>query len=60
MESRCGALRDIFCCSQGNNDEGGTWYRKSDTAKEDTLGSQKGKTKKEEKEKTNSKQQGST
>jgi len=59
MESRCGTLRDIFCCSQGYKDEGGTWYRKSDTAKEDTLGSQKGK-KKEGKEKSNSKQQGST
>ena len=57
MESRCGALRDILCYSQGNKDEGGTWYRKSDTAKEETLGSQKGKKKKEG---SNLKQQGST
>ena len=57
MDSRCGALRDILCYSQSNKDEGGTWYRKSDTAKEETLGSQKGKKKKEG---SNLKQQGST
>lgn len=50
----------MFCCSQGNKNEGGTWYRKSDTPTEETLGGQTGKKRKEAKKKSNAEQKAST
>ena len=49
----------MFCWSQGNKNEGGTWHRKSDTPTE-TLGGQTGKKKKEAKKRSNAEQQVST
>ena len=49
----------MFCWSQGDKDEDGTWYRKSDTPKEVT-GAQTGKKKKEAKKKGNAEQKAST
>lgn len=50
----------MFYCSQGNKDEGGIWYRKSDTPQEETCGSQKGKKNKQGKARNNAEQQAST